>query len=55
MFAAIVAPLAASKVPVWVAASFDGELILIPVDQVDEASELQRRAGHRVMAEHSQV
>jgi hypothetical protein len=24
------------------------DLVLIPVDQVDEASELLRRAGHRV-------
>jgi NAD(P)-dependent dehydrogenase (short-subunit alcohol dehydrogenase family) len=48
MLAAIVAPLAAGNVPVWVAASYDGDLVLIPVDQVDEASELLRRAGHRV-------
>jgi hypothetical protein len=26
-----------------------GDIVLIPVDQVDEASELLRRAGHRVM------
>jgi hypothetical protein len=49
MLAAIVAPLAAGQVPVWVAASFDGDLVLIPVDQVDEASELLRRAGHQVI------
>jgi hypothetical protein len=48
MLAAIMAPLAAGNVPVWVAASFDGDLVLIPVDQVDEATELLRRAGHRV-------
>ena len=48
MLAAIVAPLAAGNVPVWVAASFDGDLVLIPVDQMDEATELLRRAGHRV-------
>jgi hypothetical protein len=46
--AAIVGPLAAGGVPVWVAASFDGDIVLVPVDQVDEASELLRRAGHRV-------
>lgn len=50
MLAAIVAPLAAGNVPVWVAASFDGDLVLIPVSQVAEASELLRRAGHRVIA-----
>ena len=49
MLAAIVAPLAAGNVPVWVAASFDGDIVLIPIDQVDEASELLRRAGHRVI------
>lgn len=49
MLAAIVAPLAAGKVPVWVAASFDGDLVLIPVDQVNEAVELLRRAGHQVI------
>lgn len=48
MLAAIVAPLAAGDVPVWVAASFDGDIVLIPVDRLDEASELLRRAGHRV-------
>ena len=49
MLAAIVAPLAAGNVPVWVAASFDGDIVLIPVDQLDEASQLLRRAGHRVI------
>ena len=48
MLAAIVAPLAAGNVPVWVAASFDGDIVLIPAQRVDEASELLRRAGHRV-------
>jgi hypothetical protein len=49
MLAAIVAPLAAGNVPVWVAASFDGDLVLIPADRVDEAAELLRRAGHRMI------
>ena len=48
MLAAIVAPLAAGDVPVWVAASFDGDLVLVPVDQRDAAFELLRLAGHRV-------
>ena len=48
MLAAIVAPLAAGGVPVWVAASFDGDIVLVPADRVDEASELLCRAGHRV-------
>jgi hypothetical protein len=49
MLAAIVAPLAAGNVPVWVAASFDGDIVLIPAGRVDDASELLRRAGHRVI------
>lgn len=48
MLSAIVALLAAGNVPVWVAASFDGDLVLIPVDCMDEAVKLLRRAGHRV-------
>lgn len=48
MLAAVVAPLAAGGVPVWVAASFDGDLVLIPGELVHEASELLRRAGHQV-------
>jgi hypothetical protein len=49
MLAAIVAPLAVGAVPVWVAASYDGDIVLIPVDRLDEAAELLRRAGHRVI------
>src|SRR3954462_2069922 len=49
MLAAIVAPLAAGNVPVWVAASFDGDIVLIPVDRLDEASDLLRLDGHRVI------
>src|SRR6478609_1479715 len=50
MLAAIVAPLAAGNVPVWVAASFDGDIVMIPADRMGEASELLRRAGHRVIS-----
>jgi hypothetical protein len=49
MLAAIVAPLAAGSVPVWVAASFDGDIVLIPADRVNEASDLLRRAGHHLI------
>ncbi|MHA3704581.1 ACT domain-containing protein [Jatrophihabitans sp. YIM 134969] len=48
MCAAVVGPLAAGRVPVWVAASFDGDLVLVPADRFEVASELLRRAGHRV-------
>ena len=33
MLSAIVAPLAAARVPVWVASSFDGNLVLVPVQK----------------------
>ena len=49
MLAAIVAPLAAGSVPVWVAASFDGDIVLIPAGRSEEACELLRRAGHHVV------
>ena len=49
MLAGIVAPLAAGNVPVWVAASYDGDIVLIPVDHLKTAFELLRRAGHRVV------
>lgn len=49
MLAAIVAPLAAGNVPVWVSASFDGDIVLLPADRMDQASELLRSAGHRVI------
>jgi hypothetical protein len=48
MCAAIVAPLAAGTVPVWVAASYDGDLVLVPATRLDEAVELLHRAGHAV-------
>jgi hypothetical protein len=48
MLSAIVAPLAAGELPVWTAASYDGDLILVPADRLEEAVDLLRRAGHQV-------
>lgn len=48
MLAAIVAPLAAGGVPVWVAASFDGDIVLIPENRFDKAVKLLRGAGHHM-------
>ena len=48
MLSAIVAPLAAGGVPVWVASSYDGDLILVPADRLDEASGVLQAAGHQV-------
>jgi hypothetical protein len=49
MLSAILAPLAAGRVPVWVASSFDGDLVLVPAGRVDEAVDVLRRAGHQVV------
>jgi hypothetical protein len=48
MLSAIVAPLGAAGVPVWVASSFDGDLILVSTDRLDEARGVLQAAGHRV-------
>jgi NAD(P)-dependent dehydrogenase (short-subunit alcohol dehydrogenase family) len=48
MLSAIVAPLAVAELPVWVASSFDGDLILVPAGRLDEAIDVLRQAGHRV-------
>jgi hypothetical protein len=48
MLSAIVAPLAAAGVPVWVVSSYDGDLVLVPTDRLDEASEVLQAAGHQV-------
>ena len=45
MLSAIVAPLAAGGVPVWVVSSYDGDLVLVPTDRLDEASEVLQAAG----------
>jgi hypothetical protein len=49
MLAAIVAPLAAGDVPVWTAASYDGDLVLVPADRLEGAADLLREAGHRLI------
>jgi len=48
MLSAIVAPLAAGELPVWVASSFDGDLVLVPASRLDEAVGVLRHAGHQV-------
>jgi hypothetical protein len=48
MLSAIVAPLAATELPVWTAASYDGDLVLVPARRLDEAVDVLRRAGHHV-------
>jgi hypothetical protein len=48
MLSAIVTPLAAGALPVWTAASYDGDLVLVPADRIEEAVDVLRRAGHHV-------
>ena len=48
MLSAIVAPLAEGGLPVWVAASYDGDLVLVPAGRLEEAVDTLRRAGHQV-------
>ena len=48
MLSAIVGPLAAGFLPVWTAASYDGDLVLVPTSRLDEAVQLLRLAGHQV-------
>jgi hypothetical protein len=48
MLSAIVAPLAAGELPVWTAASYDGDLVLVPAGRLEEAVDVLRRAGHQV-------
>jgi hypothetical protein len=48
MLSAIVAPLGTAGVPVWVVSSFDGDLVLVPTDRLDEASGVLQAAGHQV-------
>jgi hypothetical protein len=50
MLSAIVAPLAAAELPVWTAASYDGDLVLVPADRLEQAVDVLRRAGHQITA-----
>jgi hypothetical protein len=49
MLSAVVAPLAAAGLPVWTAASYDGDLVLVPAGRIQEAADALRRAGHPVV------
>jgi hypothetical protein len=48
MLSAIVAPLATAGVPVWVVSSYDGDLVFVPADRLDDASEVLQAADHQV-------
>jgi hypothetical protein len=48
MLSAILAPLATGKLPVWVASSYDGDLILVPWNRLGEALETLRQPRHHL-------
>src|SRR4051794_19848234 len=48
MLSAIVAPPAAGGLPVWPAASYNGDVVLVPAGRLAEAVDVLRRAGHQV-------
>ena len=48
MLSAIVAPLAAGELPVWVASTIDGDLVLVPAGRLNEAIDILRHAGHHI-------
>ena len=50
MLHAIIAPLAASQLPVMVASTFHADLILVPAIRLDEAIAVLRDAGHQIVA-----
>lgn len=49
MLSAIVAPLAAGGLPVWVVSGYDGDLVFVPTDRLDEACEVLQAAGHQIV------
>ena len=48
MLSAIVAPLAAGGLPVWVASSYDGDVVLVPAGGWMRRVSCCRRPGHQV-------
>ena len=49
MLSAIVAPLAAGGMPVLVASTFHADLVLVPVESLDDAVRALHAVGHRVV------
>ncbi|MFE3029486.1 ACT domain-containing protein [Nocardia tengchongensis] len=45
---ALIAPLAESSIPVFVASTFHADLVLVPAHRLEEASAVLRDAGHRL-------
>ncbi|MFC0037405.1 ACT domain-containing protein [Actinomadura rayongensis] len=49
MLAALVGPLAAAGVPVFVASTYHADLVLVPEHRADEAARVLADAGHRLV------
>jgi hypothetical protein len=49
MLSALLAPLAAAGIGIWNASSWDGDVILVPSDRLDDAVEALVAAGHQVL------
>jgi hypothetical protein len=50
MLSALLQPLAAGGVPVFVTSTYDADLVLVPADRLAAATEILGSAGHRVLA-----
>lgn len=48
MLLAVIRPLSEAGVPVFVASTFDADLVLVPADRVDEAAGLLTGVGHEI-------
>jgi hypothetical protein len=54
MLAAIVGPLADAKLPVFVASTFNADLVLVPEHRLADATAVLTEAGHRVVQQKQQ-
>ncbi|MEV7801671.1 ACT domain-containing protein [Microbispora sp. NPDC088329] len=52
MLAAVVGPLAEAAIPVFVASTFHGDLVLVPEPRITDAVAVLEEAGHRVDTRH---
>jgi uncharacterized protein len=48
MLASVISPLAAARLPVFVASTYHADLVLVPADRLTDAAAVLRDAGHDV-------
>ncbi len=48
MLAVLLAPLARGGVPVFVALTYNADLILVPQDRLEDGAKILRAAGHHI-------